>query len=117
MHVDQPLRSGALVQIVDILGDQQQLARPLSIEPRQRLVRVIWLDGPQPRPPRVVEGVDQRRVPPIRLGRGDVLDPVAFPQPVGPAEGREPAFGGNAGSGQDHDVADVHAVQNRAARR
>ena len=33
MHVDQPLRARALVQIVDVLGNQQQLARPRRVEP------------------------------------------------------------------------------------
>ena len=59
----------------------------------------------------VVEGVDQRRIARERLGRGDVLDPVPLPQPVGPAEGGEAAFGGDAGAGEDDDVADLaHAA-------
>jgi len=29
MHVQKPLRTGALVQVIHILGDQQQIARPL----------------------------------------------------------------------------------------
>ena len=93
MHVQQPLRPGALVQIVDILGDDQQLARPFGIEPRQRPVRRIGLDLAQPRPARVVEAVDQRRIARERLGRRDILDPMPLPQPVRPAEGREPALG------------------------
>ena len=36
MHVDQPLRSRALMQIVDILGDEQQLAGPFRVELRWR---------------------------------------------------------------------------------
>ena len=75
----------------------------------------IRLDGSELRPPRVVEGVDQRGIARERLGRRDVLDPVALPQPVGPAEGREAAFGGNSGAGQDDDVANVHDRQHRAA--
>ena len=93
MHVEQPLRARALVQVVDILGDQQQLARPLGVEPRQRVVRRIGLDRSELRPPRVVESVNQRRIAAEGLGRADVLDPMPFPQAVGPAEGREAAFG------------------------
>ena len=84
MHVEQPLRSGALVQVVDILRDQQQLARPFRIEPRQRLVRGVRLDRRELRPPRIVEGVNQRRIAAERLGRADILDPMALPQAVGP---------------------------------
>ena len=44
VHVEQPRRPGALVQVVDILRDDQQLARPFGIEPRQRAMRGIGLD-------------------------------------------------------------------------
>ena len=107
MHMKQPLRPGPLVQIVDILRDQQQLARPFRIEPRQRAMRGIGLDGPELGPPRVVECMDQRRIAGEGFGRRDILDAMAFPQPVRPAKGREPAFGGDAGAGQDDDVADT----------
>mgnify|MGYP003335457386 CR=1 FL=1 len=45
MHVDQPARAGALVQVVDILGDDQQLARPGGIELRQGDMRRIGRDA------------------------------------------------------------------------
>jgi glucose-6-phosphate isomerase len=50
------------MQIVDILRDEQQLARPLLVEARQRLVRRIGFDRPKLRPPCIVEGMDQRRI-------------------------------------------------------
>ena len=106
MHVEQPLRPGALVQVVDVLGDEQQLARPVGIEPRQRHVRGIRLDRAQLRPPRIVESVDQRRIAPKSLGRRDILDAMSFPQPIRPAEGREAALGRYAGAGQDDDTSD-----------
>ncbi len=86
MHVEQPLRPRALVQVVDILGDDQQFARPLRVEPRQRDMRRIGLDLAQPRPPRIVELLHQRRVARERLGRRDILDPMPLPQPVRPRE-------------------------------
>ena len=103
MHVDQPLRAGPLVQIVDILRDEQELARPFLIQPRQRPMRRVRLDGPELGPPLVVEGVDQRRIARESLGRADILDAMPLPQPVGPAKGREPAFRGNTGAGEDDD--------------
>ena len=102
--MDQPLRSGALVQVVDILRDQQQLARPFGIEPRQRLVSGIRLDAAQLLSPRIVEGMDQRRIAAKCLGRADILDAMSLPKPVGPAKGRKAALGRNAGAGQDDDV-------------
>jgi hypothetical protein len=44
VHVEQPRGPRALVQIVDILGHEQQFARPFAVELRQRLVRRIRLD-------------------------------------------------------------------------
>ena len=79
MHVQQPLRSRAFVQVIDILGDEQQLARPRGIEPRQRPVRGIGLDRAEPRPPGVVECVNQRRIAAKGLGRRHILDAMAFP--------------------------------------
>ena len=109
MHVQQPFRPGALVQIVDVLRDQQQLARPFGVEPRQRNVRGIRLDRPQLRPPRIVEGMDQRRIALKSLGRRDILDAMSLPQTIGPTEGRETAFGRYAGAGQDDDVFGLRA--------
>src|SRR5437868_1448066 len=50
MHVDEPLRPGALVQVVDILRDQQQVARPFGVHTRERPVRRIRLHRRQLRP-------------------------------------------------------------------
>ena len=41
VHVDEVLRTRALVQVVDVLGDQQHFARPFAFEPRERLVRRV----------------------------------------------------------------------------
>jgi hypothetical protein len=34
VHVQQALRARALMQVVDILGNEQELPRPFGIEPR-----------------------------------------------------------------------------------
>ena len=87
MHVQQPLRSRALVQIVDVLRDQQQLAGPFGIQPGQGLVGSVGLDRPQLCPTGVVEGVNQRGVAAKSLGGADILDPMPFPQSVRAAKG------------------------------
>ena len=48
MHVQHPLRAGPLVEVVDILGDDQQVSRPFGVEPRQRFVGRVGLDLAQP---------------------------------------------------------------------
>ena len=79
MHVQQPPRPGALVQIVDILRDDQQLARPFGIEPRQRRVSGVGLPLGELRPPRIVKGVHQRRIARERFRRADILNAMVFP--------------------------------------
>jgi hypothetical protein len=93
--VQQPLRPGALVQVVDVLGDQEKVTRPFDIEPRQRPVRGIRLYRAELRPPRIVELVDECGIAAKGLGCADVLDPVPFPQSVGTPEGGEAALRGN----------------------
>ena len=105
MHVDQPLRAGALVKVVDILGDQQEITWPFGLEPRKCLVRRVGTDARKFRSPSIVEAVNQCRIPAEGLGRSHVFNAVAFPQAVGAAKGCEAAFGRNAGARQDHDVA------------
>lgn len=106
VHVDQPPGAGAFVQVVDILGDDQQVAGPVGVEPRQRLVRRVRDLGLDRLAPRVVEAVDEVGIARESLGRRDVLDPMLLPQPARVAEGVDAAFGRNPGAGQDHDILD-----------
>lgn len=101
--VDQAARAGTFVEVVYILRHDQQVAGPFGVEPGERTVRCVGLDAGKCAAALVVEAVDRRSVSRQRLGRADVLDAVAFPQAVGAAEGREAAFGGDAGTGQDDD--------------
>ena len=98
------LRARALVERVDILGDEQEIAVPRRLEPGQRHMRGIGLDLGRADPPRVVEFMNQRRIARERLGSRDILDPVAFPQAVGGAERLQPALRADPGAGQDDDV-------------
>ena len=105
VHVDQPLRPRAFVQVVDILRDDHQLARPCGVEPGQRVMRRIGLDPGQCCAPEVVETMDQLGIARERLRGADLFDAMAFPQTVRATEGRKAAFGGNAGTGQHDDRA------------
>lgn len=107
VHVEDSLRPGALVEIVDVLRHDQQLPRPFGIEPRERAMRLVGLDRRQLSPPRIVEGLDQSRIAPESFGRADILDPMSLPQAFRPAKSGKPALGRDPGAGEDDDVADV----------
>ena len=105
MHVDQVLRARPLVQVVDVLGHEQNAARPFGLQPRQGQMRRVGRDtvGNGPLAPGIVEAEHPFRVAGIGFGRGHVLDPVARPDAVRIAEGREPRFLGNARPRQNDD--------------
>ena len=112
MHVEQALGPRSLVKIVDILGDDQKLSRPFRVEPGKRAMGGVGFDLSKPRPPGVVELMNQRRITDKGFRRGDILDPMPLPQPVGSAERRQAALRADSGAGQDDDVADLaHAGQ------
>ena len=107
VHVHHPLRSGPLMQVIDVLGDDRHLPAPCRFQPRQRCVRRIWCLGLDRSPAHIVESQHEFGIAGESLGRGHVLHPVLFPQAPFCAEGIDAAFGGNAGAGEDEDVAVV----------
>jgi hypothetical protein len=94
----------ALVEVVDVLGDQEQLVADDLLEPAEGDVSRVGVYAGERGAAGVVELVHHRRLSLEALGRGDVLDPVALPEPVGVAERRHPALGGDAGAGQHDDA-------------
>ena len=114
MHVQNPAGSGTGVQIIDILSHDHKLALPLRVKPGEREVRRVGLLGLDRLAPHVVEAQHQIRIAGECLWRGDVLDPVLFPQPAAATEGVDPALGGYPRAGQDHDVADLLHVAHEA---
>ena len=114
VHVQHPPRARALVQIVDILRDDQQLAAPFALQPRERMMRRIGLFGEHCGAAHVVEALDQLGIAREALGRGDILHPVPFPQPAAVAKGVDPAFGGDSRPGQDDDIAQMSHVAHEA---
>ena len=94
MHVDEGPCAGALVQVVDVLGHHQDLARPLAFEPRQRQMGGVRLHvgAQQAAAALVVEGVHAARVLDEGLVCRDVLDPDLGPDAVRVAKGVEAGF-------------------------
>ncbi len=81
VQVDQPLAAGAVVQVVDVLGDQQELARPAALELRQGEVGGVRHDRrvAQLRPARIVEPLDEPGIAGEGTGCRDVLGAVPLP--------------------------------------
>lgn len=90
MHVDEPARSGAFVEIVNVLGDQQECSGPCGFESGEGGVGGVRLDCPQCGAAEIVEAVHQLGFPIESLRAGDILDAVAFPESIGSPEGRDP---------------------------
>ena len=111
MHVQKPLRAGALVQIVYVLGDQQEVAGPFAVKPCQRLMSRVRLDRAELFPSCIVEGVNERGIAAVRIRRTDVFDAVAFPKPIRPTESGKAALRRNSSSGQNDDPVQL-IVQN-----
>ena len=104
MHVQQPPRPGAPVQVVHVLRDQKERARPAAVEFRERAMRGVGLHGRigELGAARVVEFLHARRIAPEGLRRRHILDAHALPDAVRVAEGGKPAFARNARPCQDN---------------
>ena len=104
MHVEQSSGSGAFVEIVDVLGDDEEIAGPGGVEPGEGVVRRVGGDMGKLRAAGIVKGVDEGGIGGEAFGGGDGFDLVALPQPVGGAEGGDSALGRDAGAGENHDI-------------
>lgn len=112
VHVDEVPAATPLVQVVDVLGDHQDLARPFRLEPGQGPVGGVREDvaAGHGAPAHVVELEHPGRIAGVGLGRRHVLDADPRPQPVGVAEGFQSRFLGDAGAGENDDaLVAVHA--------
>jgi hypothetical protein len=89
------------MEVIDVLGDDTHVVGPLQVH--QSPVCGVGLRRPDRSPPLVVEPEHAGGIPSPSLGAGHVLDPVAFPEPIGTAKGLQAAFGTDPGSGEDHD--------------
>ena len=93
MHVQHASGPRPVVEIIDILRDQQQVARPDLVEPGQRFMRGVRVDRSELLAALVIEFLDHVGITGKGLGRSHILNPVPFPQPVRTAKGRHGATG------------------------
>lgn len=106
MHMNQPACPGAFMQIINILCDDGEFARPGRIESGNGVMRRIGLRILDIFPPHVVKPQNKVGIPGKGFGRCDILHPVPFPKATRIPKRPDAAFGGNPGSGEDHDIAD-----------
>ena len=108
MHVDDPRRAGALVQVVDVLRDEGEPAAPLReacFERGEREMGRVRPGGDEVAAARVVEGEHRFGVAGEGLGGRELHGIELRPDPAARfvAESPEPALGRNPGAGEDED--------------
>ena len=95
MQLDHVLAAGALVQPVDVLGDEGERGHQPP-QPRDRVVPFVRLHLTHLLPAHPVPAPDAIRVAGEGLGRGQVLGPK-----LGPETGQRVPEGGDAALGRD----------------
>lgn len=101
MQLEYPPIAGHLVESVDVLRNEQKAIghTPFGLGERQMSGVGPDLGGAAPKPR--VESPNPIRIALEALGRGHILDTLAFPQPVRTAERPQAALDADAGAGQD----------------
>ncbi len=93
VHMDQPLRAGAFMQLVDILRDEDHLARMLGLEAGEGEVSGVRGDVRMGFSAHIVEVEDALGIARITLGRRDIPIVDLGPDAAFVAEGRQTGFG------------------------
>ncbi len=104
VHVVQPHRAGALMQVVDVLRAEEKAVADFRLEIRQSAVRGIrfgFLSGGAAGRVKLPHGGG---VALPGIGRAHVLDAAAGPQAVFSAKGRQTALGADARPGEHEDA-------------
>ena len=101
MQVEHLAAPGPFMEIVHILGDEEELPLPGFLQACEGQMGGIGMDGGQSGSALVVKAVNPRGVGGKPLRRGDIFEPLPLPQAIGIPESGETGFGGNAGPGKD----------------
>src|SRR5664279_615094 len=103
VHMDEVVRSGALVQVVYVLRAKEEVGAELLLECGEGAVRGIGLALPCLLAAMRVELPDEFGICVPAFGGGYGFDAIASPEAVAVAEGLEAAFGADARPGEDED--------------
>lgn len=105
MHVKHLLRSAFFMQVVHVLGDDDDVTVPVLLQAGQGVMSGIGDSVSGIGAAFVVEPLHQPRISGKAFRGGHILDAVLGPQPVRIAERAQPAFRRNACTGQNDDLA------------
>ncbi len=118
VHVKQLSRTGTLVQVIDVLRHQQEIAGKFALQPRQCDMRGVRLHVGHAPAAFVVELMDQARgssLETLRCRHVAVVDPR--PDAVLVAKRVDTGFCRNAGAGEDDDPPQFAQARRPAIRR
>ena len=101
MQVDDVLRTGLLVQVVDILRDDRNVVEVLQLG--HQPMAFVGLSRVKLTPQHVVEIGDKGGVGQPTLVCGNLLYGIILPEPIGASERLEAALYGHAGSCKEND--------------
>jgi hypothetical protein len=104
VHVDDALRACLLVQIVYILGAEEEAISQTLLQLREREMRRVGLRSRSYSPTHGIELPDQPGVAVPRMGRSDLLDPVVPPETIDATERGYPALGAYACPCEDEEA-------------
>ena len=104
VHVDHAPRSGLLVKIVDVLRAEKESVLQAAFEPGQGRVAGIGLRLSGDAAAHGIELPDEPGIAPPGVWRCDVFEAMVAPKAGRAAEGRDAAFGADAGAGEDEDA-------------
>ena len=102
MQVQHLAAASALVQVIDVLGDDAHIV--VVGQPGQRVVRRVGLRLEQLASARVVEIDDQLRIAGKGFRRGHLIHPMSFPKAIAVTEGLQATVGTDACTTEDDDA-------------
>ena len=103
VHVKHTGRAGELVEIVDVLGAEEEPVESV-LECGDGLVGRIGLGVGGVAAAHGVEVPDELGIAAPGGGRGDIFEAVVAPEAIGVAEGGDAAFGGDASAGEQEEA-------------
>lgn len=101
VQVEHPAAPGPLMEIVHILGDEEELPLPGFLQASKGQMGGIGMDGGQSGAAVIVKAVNPGGGGGKPLRGGDFFHPMSLPQAIGIPESGETGFGRNAGPGKD----------------
>jgi hypothetical protein len=104
MHVQEFRGSGALVEVIDVLGDVEKGAWPFALQFHQSLMGGIRLHGFQTSTSEIVEALYDLRLLFKSLRRGDVIDAMSFPESIAAPERSDAGLCGESGAGKNDEA-------------